>query len=758
MQGPRPVPASCGQAMHGGPALTIDWTLPLSDIKAAFEAACADAVAKATALQQQKDATASAAAAAAQQAALVSHDLPGWGFGLRSPMVPGSAAAAAAVSAVATAAAAAAARVFTKRKRGATTVTESLDEGGRDQQSSSTAAIARVAAGRAVEQRGGRRQQCSQQQRYEEGLADDYELEQHEVAAQGPPLLQPAPQAVAGRQPAGTAITREEDLEGDPPQHARKRRRRAVASAIEDTAAITAAAAAAAGGGGGTRELGVGAGSTPKAARQPAGQHMKQQTPGVLQPLSPQAGSTPGPALPAANGTAGGGGVAAQATSAGYTAAPSPLGDGSFTSEPQHVLRQFKLRSQVQQFAGYNWRLVLYFQPKAGLNDAATAADAAAADCCDADAGDLEHPGGLAPQGGGRLARRTVVAAHAVGLPDDAAAAAAGAAAAVAVGAVPVCVSCAWTARLAVEAWPCVTLQPGVSTAAFSGCLAARLRDVSTNQQGLEGAQAAAGAAGPSRPHSRARGRSRAAAAAAGVPASPAAGGEGPLRGGMPAQDMGTSPARRQIRTDGTSPARYTGPAAAAATAAAAGAGAGVRQLLGCERSPAGRRQQASAGAGALRGHSQLLSIPESACDDDDDGEEGGSEGQAGSSGEQGHCRTAEGGSDDDDEGFMVVGEYDAATGRTSGAAVTPRTTERRRQQRQAAGGRPRSAAGTGGEVEVEAVTPGGPAGAGEDDDSWRVFQLPQVGWSGCVCTAAAVADQSELRVQLCKHCLPGAT
>lgn len=706
--------------MHGGPALTIDWTLPLSHIKAAFEAACADAVAKATALQQQKDAAASAAAAAAQQAALVSHDLPGWGFGLRSPMVPGSAAAAAAVSAVATAAAAAAARVFNKRKRGAA-VTESLDEGGRDQQSSSTAAIARVAAGRAVEQRGARRQQCSQQQRYEEGLGEDYELE-CEVAAQGPPLLQPAPQAVAGRHPAGNNTIKrdEEDLEGDPPQHARKRRRRAAASHTEDTAAITAAAAAAAAGGG-TREHGSGAGSTPKAARQPAGQHTKQQTPGVLQPLSPQAGSTPGPALPEANGTAGAG--AAQATSAGYTAAPSPLGDGSFTSEPQHVPRQFKLRSQVQQFAGYNWRLVLYFQPKAGLSDAATAADAGAADCCDADAADLEHPGGSGPQGVGRLARRTVAAAHAVGLPDDTAAAAVPAAAAA-----PVCVSCAWTARLAVEAWPCVTLQPGVSTAAFSGCLAARLRDASTNQQGLEGAQAAAGAAGPSRPHSRARGRSRTAAAAAtGVPASPNAGGEGLLRGSMPAQDMGTSPARRQIRTDGTSPARYTSPAAAAA--AADGAGGGVRQPLGRERSPAGRRQQTPASAGALRGHSKLLSIPESDCDDDDNGDEGGSEGQAGSSGEQGHCRTADNDSDDDDEGFMVVGEYDATTGRISGAAATPCSTERRRQQRQAAGGRPRSAAaGPGGEIELEAVTPGGPAGAGEDDGSWRVFQLPQVG------------------------------
>lgn len=674
LKGPRPMPNSCSRAMHGGPALTINWSLPLSDIKAAFEAACADAAAKALARQQREAAAAAAAAAAARQAALVSSEAPGWGLGFRSPLAPASATAA--MNAVASFAGAAAARVFNKRKRSG--AAESVDEGGRDQQSSSTAAL---------------------------GLGRDGQLQDAELENQEPESQHHEEHGLQSAEPLSPARSQgvqhapqsqgEEDAE-DLGQHTRKRRRRA-AGPPTDAA--------------GAEEAGAAAATTPRARgsqggrKPPALQTAQQGNKALPHPLSPQAVGTG-----AAEAGAKGGLFSQEPVAASLPA--TPRADGSLSSGAQHLPRQFKLRSKEAQFAGYNWRLVMYFQPKdVGAGAAAAGADAGAAgDDCQAD---VQH-GGTS----GGVVRTAVAAAHAVRLPDEGPGSAAAG-----VG------NWKWTARLAVEAWPAVTLPPAISssTVAFSGSLGVRL-----GQDGSEAAAAAAGGRRATAGRSQRPGQGRSAAAG------------GATRGAAGSQDAAPSPARRLNMTQpGDSPARYATCPEAAAAAAAGGSG-GSRQQGGRERSPAGRKLPAGGAGNGARGPralAGLMSIPES--DEDRSADESSSEELSSSSSEEGseseeeeQEAAAAAGQDSDcsDEGFTLLGEY--PTGRTAkpAASSTPRSTGRRKQQQQQQGGRgtssrrPASADSAGEQRQQQLVTPGAPAGRqADDDDKWRVLQLPQV-------------------------------
>lgn len=634
----------------------MHWSVSLSDIKTAFDAACAGAAARALARQQQQAAAATAAAAAAQQAALVSSEAPaGWGLMGFSPLAA-PASAAAAMQAVATFAGAAAARVFNKRKRSSTAV-ESCDEGGRDQQSSSTAGTLVLAA------------KANQQ---EAAAGEEQQGEQHDLR-EAAPLSQPRPQSV---QHAAECHGGGEDDE-EQQQHSRKRRRRTAPEPSADTAEAgrTAGAAAA------PKACGSQA-----AARKPPAIQTQRLSGRTIQPLSPSAGTADAAAAAVVDGFF-------SQDPAAASAAASPCADASLGTGAQRLPRQFKLRSPEAHFAGYTWRLVLYFQPRQAAADGSTGAER-----CDVNVQQAKASRGVA--------RQAVAAAHAVRLPEDAAASGAGTGDS----------NCSWTARLAVEAWPAVTLAPaGSSTVAFSGSLGVCLARGSSDAAAGQGRARGASQPGPSRRRSRSGA------------ASPASRGD---RAPGACKDPTPSPARRlNITTGGDSPARYMACPEAAA-AAAAGGGGSSRQQVGRDCSPAGRELLVGPGP---RGQAGLLSIPESDRDSEvpessEQVSSSSSEEEESSSQEEEPAAVQD--SDCDGEGFAIVGEFPAGAGaaaRAAAASTPGRGGGRRGSQQQGkpvrrAGRRPASAA---------AVTPGAPDGGSNgtdaDEGEWRVLQLPQV-------------------------------
>ncbi|KAF6265795.1 hypothetical protein COO60DRAFT_762509 [Scenedesmus sp. NREL 46B-D3] len=114
LAGPRPLPASCTDDQERGPGMSIEWALPLTQVRQAFEAACEVGAAVAAARRKAEAQAAAAAAAAARSqrseaaaaAALAAAGQHGWG-----------ASGAAAVSAAAAAAVSFGATIFGKRKR-----------------------------------------------------------------------------------------------------------------------------------------------------------------------------------------------------------------------------------------------------------------------------------------------------------------------------------------------------------------------------------------------------------------------------------------------------------------------------------------------------------------------------------------------------------------------------------------------------------------------------------------------------------------
>jgi len=167
------------------------------------------------------------------------------------------------------------------------------------------------------------------------------------------------------------------------------------------------------------------------------------------------------------------------------------------SQQPQHHthVKVVKLRSQEMQFAGYSWQLVLYFQAQQHRKsqqhqqqEQVSLADAGAAHTRQQQQqrqqrtpaeGGIQLTPGSSRRTGKRCsqaaaadlaaARQSVAAAAAMGLPDD-------------VGRAhpdpspPAECGWVWQARLAIEAAPCLALEPGVSVAAFSGSLAVLLQ------------------------------------------------------------------------------------------------------------------------------------------------------------------------------------------------------------------------------------------------------------------------------------------